>query len=77
MMKQRRSYEERRPRMKFFLSSPCSTKLSCISLIRTHARDLPSNTKETTSSVKVQITGCQIVWSCETKSGIVVPNVSV
>jgi hypothetical protein len=27
--------------------------------------------------VKVQITGCQIVWSCETKSGIVVPNVSV
>jgi hypothetical protein len=42
-----------------------------------HARDLPSNAKETATCVKVQIIGCEVVWSCQTKSSIVVPNVSV
>jgi hypothetical protein len=52
-----------------------------------HARDLPSNAKETATSVKVQIIGCEVVWSCQTKSSIVelfqkglapsMPNISI
>jgi len=61
MMRQRRSCKERRPIMKFLLSSPSSIKLSYISSITTHARDLPSNAKVTTTFVEVQITGCKVV----------------
>jgi ubiquinone biosynthesis protein COQ9 len=43
------------------VSSPSSIKLSYISSITTHARDLPSNVKETTTFVEVQITGCKVV----------------
>ncbi len=47
-----------------FLSSTSSTKLNCISLIRTCVRDLPLNTKETITSIKIQTIGCKVVWSC-------------
>ncbi len=39
-------------------------------------KDLPPNMKETRNFAKIQIVRHKIVWSCETKSNITMPNMS-
>jgi hypothetical protein len=45
-------------------------------MTRTHVKDLPPNMKETGNFAKIQIIRHEIVWSCETKSNVTMPNVS-
>lgn len=45
-------------------------------MTRTHVKDLPPNMKEIGNFAKIQIIKCEIVWICQTKSNVPMPNVN-